>query len=47
MLAIIAYSAFLLTNLTNITAVKDIGWFEIFVYIWLIADMIEEYLVRK
>ena len=44
MLAIITYSAFLLTN---ITVVENIGMFEILVYIWLVADMIEEYLVRK
>ncbi|XP_063435502.1 transient receptor potential cation channel subfamily M member-like 2 [Mytilus trossulus] len=39
---IIAYSAFLLSNVKGMTTFNDIGVYELVLYIWIIADAVEE-----
>ncbi|VDI44634.1 Hypothetical predicted protein, partial [Mytilus galloprovincialis] len=39
---IIAYSAFLLSNVKGMTTFNDIGVYELILYIWIIADAVEE-----
>ena len=43
LIALVIYSAFLLTNLKGN---DEMGGYEIFVYIWMVTDMYEEYVVR-
>ncbi|XP_071166792.1 transient receptor potential cation channel subfamily M member-like 2 [Mytilus edulis] len=39
---LIAYSAFLLSNVKGITTIGDIGVYELLLYVWITADAIEE-----
>lgn len=42
---LIAYSAFLLSNVKGITTIGDIGVYELLLYVWITADAIEEIIV--
>ncbi|CAC5364897.1 unnamed protein product [Mytilus coruscus] len=42
--ALVIYSAFLLTSIKRY---EEITWYEGFVYVWMFADIIEEYVVPK
>ncbi|XP_076102775.1 transient receptor potential cation channel subfamily M member-like 2 [Mytilus galloprovincialis] len=42
--ALVIYSAFLLTS---VKSYEEITWYEGFVYVWMFADIIEEYVVPK
>lgn len=42
---LVAYSAFLLSNVKGSRTFRDIGVYELLVYLWFSADAVEEILV--